>query len=337
MSSVSFQSQSGAPLISVVMTTYNGERFVAEQIDSILDQTFNNFELIVADDASTDETVERLSDCAARDPRIRLVLNTSNLGVHKNLESAFLMARGEFIAIADQDDIWAQDKLETLVKHVGSKAAIYSNSLLTDEMGTPTGLTLMQRLNIKRPADGDQALLLLRKSCVSGHALMFRKSLLQCALPFFTGLMYDQQISFAAALGDGLVYLDKPLVRHRIHDTNQNNGELNMARSAPRMARVARARKQSLELAEKLRYFHAYCLRVEGKQQVGSRLPKLLHFAPEIANRFSNFDKTWFDFRLFFLLLWVRREFFYGDDAGVVRRCMKYAKGAKAYAQRQLR
>lgn len=333
MLDVTLHSQSGAPLVTVVMTTYNGERFIAEQIESILRQSYSNFELIIADDASTDGTVNTLLRFSNIDKRLRLIINASNIGIHTNLENALSEAKGEYIAISDQDDIWDSKKLEVLIENMGDRAAIYSNSLLVDESGLSIGLTLMQRLGIRSPACGDQAILLLRKNCVSGHALMFRRQLLTDILPFYRKLMYDLQIGFVAALNGGLGYVDVPLVSHRIHDGNQNNNGLKISHSPRRTLRVDRYRRQNLEMAEKLKYLIAYCGRQKALSRAASCSPELLHRAPEIVCRLENFDRTWFDFRLFLILLRVRADLFAGDGKGVFRRCMKYARGARFYAR----
>ncbi|MFT4918317.1 MAG: glycosyltransferase involved in cell wall biosynthesis, partial [Zhongshania aliphaticivorans] len=98
------------PKISVAMCTYNGERFLAEQLDSILNQTYKNIELVVVDDVSTDGTLRLLDEYAARDGRIRVIRNSENIGFVRNFEKAMGACSGEFIALADQDDIWFPEK-----------------------------------------------------------------------------------------------------------------------------------------------------------------------------------------------------------------------------------
>src|SRR5437868_15054123 len=101
------------PLISIVLCSYNGERFIKEQIDSILHQTYPNIELIISDDASTDETARILKEYKG-DQKIKLFFQDENVGATKNFEFAIKQVRGEFIAFSDQDDIWLPQKLERL-------------------------------------------------------------------------------------------------------------------------------------------------------------------------------------------------------------------------------
>ncbi|MEK7198913.1 MAG: glycosyltransferase, partial [Bacteroidota bacterium] len=117
------------PLISVVMATYNGERFLSEQLESILSQSYPNIEMIVVDDGSVDSTVALVESYIKRYPAIRLYVNEENLGYIKNFEKGMLLANGEYIALSDQDDIWRKDKLALLMERIGTHEIIYSNSL----------------------------------------------------------------------------------------------------------------------------------------------------------------------------------------------------------------
>lgn len=104
------------PTVSVVMCTYNGARFVPEQLDSILAQTYPIFEIIIQDDKSTDETFEVLQRYALKDRRIRLFTVDEKRGINHNFITALDRAQGELIAWSDQDDIWLPDKLEKQVR-----------------------------------------------------------------------------------------------------------------------------------------------------------------------------------------------------------------------------
>src|SRR4051812_17962871 len=98
-------------LVSVAMATYNGARYVAEQLDSILQQTYSLIEIVVVDDGSKDETVEIIKEYQAQHPCIRLYQNEINIGVNKTFEKAISYCSGEYIALSDQDDIWMPEKV----------------------------------------------------------------------------------------------------------------------------------------------------------------------------------------------------------------------------------
>ena len=103
------------PLVSVVMPVYNGERFLAEAVDSILAQTFSDLELIVVDDGSTDGTQEILSDYERRDRRVRVHRHTRNQGISATRNQGCRMARGSFIAVMDADDVSLPRRIEAQV------------------------------------------------------------------------------------------------------------------------------------------------------------------------------------------------------------------------------
>src|SRR4051812_31015555 len=98
-------------LVSIVMATFNGARFLQQQLQTITEQTYRELEIIICDDASTDDTRSIIQAFALKDPRIRWIFNETNLGINKNFEQGFREAKGAFIAIADQDDVWKTEKI----------------------------------------------------------------------------------------------------------------------------------------------------------------------------------------------------------------------------------
>ena len=109
-----------APIVSVLMTAYNRERYIAAAIDSVLGQTFEDFELIVSDDASSDRTVAIADAYARRDPRIRVTVNPRNLGDYPNRRQAASLARGEFLNYHDSDDIMYPHCLAVMIDAIKS-------------------------------------------------------------------------------------------------------------------------------------------------------------------------------------------------------------------------
>jgi len=105
------------PLISVLMTAYNREKFIAEAIDSVLQSTYENFELIIVDDGSKDDTIKIAKEYEARDQRVKLYLNEKNLGDYPNRNKAASYARGEFLMYVDSDDSIEADAMEYIVKN----------------------------------------------------------------------------------------------------------------------------------------------------------------------------------------------------------------------------
>lgn len=127
------------PLISVALCTYNGRRYLDEQIDSLLAQDYPNLEFVIHDDGSDDGTWERLCEIAAQEPRLRCHRNSTRLGSTENFEAALSACRGGLLAPCDQDDRWAPQKLSRLYAAMGSATLIYCDSELMDEQGRLLG------------------------------------------------------------------------------------------------------------------------------------------------------------------------------------------------------
>lgn len=214
------------PAISILMPVYNGSSYLREQLNSILDQTEKNFELIISDDGSSDDSVIIAKEYAAKDSRIKVVTNGRNSGLNANLIRAFEASQGELLAISDQDDVWHLEKLSLLLNNLGTHSGAYCNSALIDGSGRSMGKTIMECLKIERPVSGKRSFSLLYRNCVSGHALLMRRAVFERSLPFMRIYPYDQQLAITASFMDGLSYYPESLVYHRIHGKNNCNGGL---------------------------------------------------------------------------------------------------------------
>ncbi|GAB2831123.1 glycosyltransferase family 2 protein [Ferruginibacter profundus] len=206
-----------APLVSVAMATYNGEKYIAAQLESIVNQTYQNIEIIITDDASADSTVSIINDFQRQYAFIKLFINPVNSGVTKTFEHSFKNCTGDFIAISDQDDIWELNKIETLLSQIGKEDAVYSNSLLIDKNGQSLHREFKSLMNLQSYYDGAPFLM---GNCVPGHTIIMRAAFAKKILPLPAELMFDRWISFCAAANNGIKYVDMPLVQYRQHDTN---------------------------------------------------------------------------------------------------------------------
>ena len=122
------------PLISIALATYNGGRFLREQLDSIYAQTWRPIDVVACDDRSSDDTVAILEEYRQRHG-LRYEVNERNLGFVRNFEKVMALCRGEFIALADQDDVWLPEKLERLMAGIGDASLVYSDAFLIDDEG----------------------------------------------------------------------------------------------------------------------------------------------------------------------------------------------------------
>lgn len=233
------------PLVSIVMGTYNGQEFLCQQIDSIIGQTYSNLEIIIQDDGSSDETCNILRHYASKDSRIQFFQNKENLGIVQNFYDLIDKARGEYIAISDQDDIWKPNKIESLLNHIGNHSLIYSDSQLIDQSGDQTGKTLLETLG-HTPKSGKMLLSCLTENTVSGHACLFSKSIVPKILkhrydPLLEEYMYDMCIALTASLNNGVHYYETPLTFHRIHDRNSCNHSIGKTKVSSKLRRQQRS------------------------------------------------------------------------------------------------
>ena len=134
--------EEGTPLVSVMMPAYNTEKYVGEAIESIINQTYTNWELLCVDDGSTDRTLEIMQEYAAKDPRIRVYTNEENRGRPYTRNRALDLARGEILAVQDADDISTPERLESGVRVLTAEpgvAVVGGQWMEIDEYGRKTG------------------------------------------------------------------------------------------------------------------------------------------------------------------------------------------------------
>lgn len=217
------------PVVSVVICTYNGEKYVQQQLESILSQTLTPTEIILSDDGSSDDTVARAQTVVEGRSDIRIVVTTRKapLGPAANFSSALALATSPLIALADQDDVWHPNKLEVLVRAMESDRSVllvHSDAALVDGFGTRTG-SLTHALAMTR---SERALLssgraleaLLRRNLVTGATTMIRSELLHSALPVPEGWVHDEWLALVAALHHGVRFVDDELIDYRQHGAN---------------------------------------------------------------------------------------------------------------------
>ena len=203
------------PLITIALCTYNGERYLSQQIESLLAQTGVRIEIIAVDDASQDGTLAVLQDFSRRDPRVSVFANPENLGPSASFERAMQLGTGEFIAPCDQDDIWNPGKLAKLLAAIGTHDLAYCDSAFIDEEGRPTGRKVSDRMSMMA---GRLPLQFVFRNSVSGHASLLRRSLFEIARPFPADVYHDWWLALCAASRNGVVYLDEALVQFRRHE-----------------------------------------------------------------------------------------------------------------------
>jgi len=207
-------------LVSIAIATYKGEKYIKEQIESILNQTYKNLEIIICDDNSTDNTFNILKEYAKKDKRIKLYKNKQNLGYVKNFEKAISLCHGDYIALSDQDDIWLKEKIKILLDNIGNFDLIHSDTYLIDENGEILHKSYSNFA--KKQLNPKDIIELAFTPMVTGCTCMFTKSLRNKVLPFCNKIdVHDLWISLVAFKSNGIKYYDKALIKYRQHSNNQ--------------------------------------------------------------------------------------------------------------------
>ena len=205
-----FAGTMAAKSVSIVICTYNGERYLREQLDTLVGQTYPACEIIAQDDGSSDGTMDILQEYAARYPAIKVFRNDGEHGVNGNFFRAIQRTSGDLVAICDQDDLWEADKLQRQVEAMGDAVLCAGRSVPFSEDGSPVNSD-PRRPNVT-------VLRMMYCAEIAGHTMLLRRDFLE-QLPKDCGMYhhnyYDMIFSVAAAACEGIVWLDDVLVRQR--------------------------------------------------------------------------------------------------------------------------
>jgi hypothetical protein len=238
--------------ISVAMCTYNGARYLPEQLESIAGQTRPPDELVVCDDGSADATLEVLRAFAASAPfRVRVEANARNLGSTQNFAKAVGLCAGGVIALSDQDDVWAPEKLERTAEVFERRPGVglvFSDAELVDEDLRPLGHRLWERIGFdhekRRLVSGGRALdVLLPGWTVTGATMAFRAAFrpLVLEIPGDLAMIHDGWIAAVVAAVSDVACIDAPLILYRQHPGQQVGAPRESPRSGAKGLGEARA------------------------------------------------------------------------------------------------
>ncbi len=200
-------------MISVCMALYNGEKFLRKQAESVLCELSAEDELVVSDDLSTDGSLTLLRSFG--DARLRILENSRRLGPVYNAARALQAARGDFIFLCDQDDVWLPGKVKACMQALASADLVLHDACILNG-GKRETETLFQKRKVRRGLWQN----ILRNS-YTGCCMAFRRPVLERALPFPPKLpMHDQWIGLLAEKEFRVEFLPEPLIEYRIHGGN---------------------------------------------------------------------------------------------------------------------
>lgn len=213
--------------IDILLATYNGEKFVKEQIESILNQTYENFNLIISDDASTDNTLNILEEYEKKDTRIKVFKKEKNKGLIDNFEFLLKNVTSDYFMFSDQDDIWKKDKIEKSINKLKEENSglVYTDLEIVDE-----------KLNVIYPSywkykqiykkiikyNNFEALYL--NNFVTGCTILAKSKYIKDILPLPRNskfVLHDYWTALIISAKDKISYVEEPTIQYRQHKNNR--------------------------------------------------------------------------------------------------------------------
>jgi glycosyltransferase involved in cell wall biosynthesis len=212
-------------MISVCLATFNGEKYIKEQLNSILSQIGKDDEIIISDDGSTDNTLNVIS--AFRDDRIKVYFNSKSAKklcsinlITSNFENALTHAKGDLIFLADQDDVWLDNKVECCVKYLQEYDYVVSDCLITDQY-----LNVIQTSRFYKGSGftKNRWKALFAPTPYQGSCAAFHKNVLMKSLPFPDKIQsHDRWIGYVASFFFSYKILPESLILYRRHEQNSS-------------------------------------------------------------------------------------------------------------------
>lgn len=241
------------PLVSVIMPAYNSEKYIADAIDSVLAQTYRNFELILINDCSADSTLDIMNNYAQKDSRITVVSNEVNSGVSFSRNRTIRMSEGEYVAFLDSDDIWAPEKLEKQISLANSNpqaSLIYTASGFIRQDGKRVDFIMHVPDKISRKE-------LLKQNVISCSSVLIKRSSIEnVSMP--SDKMHEDFATWLTVLKkEPYAYgIDEPLLIYRLSNHSKSSNKLKAALMTWRVYKYA-----GLNFFERLYYMSFYALR----------------------------------------------------------------------------
>jgi len=214
---------------SVALCTYDGEKYLAEQLQSIIQQTVPPTQIVICDDMSTDSTNTLIQEYANDNLDInwKHIINEKNIGVARNFEKAIHLCDEDIVFLSDQDDVWIANKAEIILNCFKNThySIIFSDGYIVDDMLNDLGITMFEAVNFsskhqkKFPNNYYGMNLLLARLIVSGATMAFKKKIVQLYLPIPNILffLHDSWIAIIGTCANHTAFINKPLILYRQH------------------------------------------------------------------------------------------------------------------------
>lgn len=214
------------PKVSVVMATYNGEKYIREQIDSILNQSYPIYELIIQDDCSTDATPTICRAYEVAHPNVHFFRNEHNLGFNDNFRTAAMRTTGDYVAISDQDDIWFPEKIAKQVATIGRHdictCVICRGETIEKAKTEPDSDDIRPGTHIFR--------------CLLGHSILGEGKFMRNPENWEGSLNYDWNLTLHSDWNNGIVRIPEVLLFHRAHKNSVTHKTLALTKAPSKTA-----------------------------------------------------------------------------------------------------
>ena len=212
-------------LISVIMPSYNHEKFISESINSVLSQSFRDLELIIIQDSPSENILRIINSYANSDSRVILKVATERAGVSAAFNLGLSISSGEYVSFIGSDDTWLKDKLETQLDYLLKypNTIVWSDAIIIDETGREMGYKFSDLYPAKKRS-GNIFTELCFGNFISGQSMIFKKEMINNFE--FDGLLpvlNDYKINLDLSFKYEFIFINRPLVKYRMHDSNLSN------------------------------------------------------------------------------------------------------------------
>lgn len=249
--------------IDVLVATYNGEKYIREQLDSIINQTYKNIRILISDDCSKDSTPDILKEYEQKDDRIIVYTHEKNFGNYiKNFEFLLTKVESEYYALCDQDDVWLPEKIEKTFNKLKEENAdlAYTDLKVVDQDLNVIYPSMWDYLKIRKKVEYDDIRTEYLYNCVTGCTLLSKSKFIKDFLPLpckSEYMVHDYWISLYVALHGKITHLNEATILYRQHGNNL----VGTGKESTKFKKFEQVR--NLFLKVKIEHFEDYCQRKE--------------------------------------------------------------------------
>ena len=287
--------------VDILLATYNGEKYIKEQIESILNQTYKNIQIIISDDCSKDGTRQILKEYEKND-KIKVFYQEENLGYVKNFEFLLKQVESNLYMLSDQDDVWKKEKVEKSVEKIENEKLdlVFGDLEVVDEnLNTlyKSYNRYMHLIHKIKKYQKDYRLQYLY-NCMTGCTIISRKNWIDKVLPFPTNskyMIHDYWLGLVIALNGKVVYIEEPYILYRQHGKNQV-GSKKASKTASKLEKV-----RNISINTRIGTFETYVMHEEiFNEKLRKQNEKALEYFKMLKNKKNfNFRQWGIFFRLY--------------------------------------